>query len=95
MEIDEILLGSSGSSPVDPAFWKKLEQGESIRTDESEESFLPDWIKPFLFIIAIITIIAVIIGLCALFFISPMATLIIVAMLIMNLIMLGFIVDGP
>ena len=95
MASDEILLGSSGSSPVDSSFWKKLEQGGSIRTNESEESFLPNWVKPFLSIIAIIAIIAMTIGLCVLFFINPIATLIIVAILIVSLIMLGLVMDGP
>ena len=91
---DEILLAGSRFRPTDPAFSKKLKQGKFIKT-ENEEGFLPNWAKLFLSIVVMVAIIAMIIGVDILFFISPMATLVVVAAILVCLIVLGAIVDGP
>ena len=94
VECDEILLASSGSSPTDLAFSEKLRRGEFIKTNENEGGSLPNWARQLLSIVTIIVIIVTIVGLCVLFFIDPMATLIIVAVIMVCLIMLAAMIDG-
>jgi len=91
---DEILLARPRSCPTDPAISEKLERGEFIKT-ENGGKFLPNWAKLPLSIIAVITIIAIIARVGTLFFISPIAALVVVAAIVVCLIMFGDIADGP